>query len=147
MFATYSVPGLDIVFYCIMTALSMLTSYVFGRAHKLEKIKEEIETFKFNRTWLCKELRESEHQNRVTYAAWSNDIDKTTEVWAEALKQQKRELTKKQRLAMTKYKTKCDARLATQFGFMQSTIETIKVNNTLDQSDYKRPDFSALLSK
>lgn len=147
MFATYSVPGTDIVFACVMCALLMAWAYVVGRTSQLHHIKAEVEGFKEDRKWLCNDLRMAEAECLAYRDSAIAQHEKHAVLMAQFLSVQKRELSKKHRLAMQKYRAKCDARLSTQFEFMRSANEAAKAVEMVEMSGHNMPDFSALLSK
>lgn len=128
MFATYSVPGTDIVFACVMFALVMALAYIVGRIHKLKEINESIETFKWSRHQLCKmaretdkELEEAKNNLSLCYKAWSDSTADINDSWEAVMKQQRLGLSKKHRAAMVKYKAKCDAKLVKYIDRVYST--------------------------
>lgn len=144
MFATYSVPGTDIVFACVMFALVMALAYIVGRIHKLKEINESIETFKWSRHQLCKMARETDKQLVLTEdllrAANMRNvlyIERSMVMVEEAKKFTASTLGKKHRAAMVKYKAKCDAKVVKH-------METIDAGRVVISSTN---DYSALLSK
>lgn len=136
----YQVPGSDIVFACIMCAIAMVMCFMFGRIHKMSEIKEELEDFKANRTWLCHEWKKAEDALDSTREAWTDSVETINALWAEHFELERKGLVKKQREAMKKYRAKCDRQVVHH-------METYTANQMLAASKFDRPDMSALLSK
>jgi hypothetical protein len=140
----YSVPGTDIVFACIMCALLIALAFIVGKLHGHIKLKEERVQLLRDKEGLCadyNELMEAFHGER---ARWDYASDSWPQQQAYALLQQKRELTKKHREAMKKYRTKCDAKLVT---YIDRTYQAQLALLRLDEANHQAPDFSLLLSK
>lgn len=111
MFGTYSVPGTDIVFACIMCALAMVLAYMIGRINNLQEVDNQLRRATGIQLYNIKQIAQLEADLRSVYTDWSNDLDTNSDHWQKELKRQRVEITKKHRLAMAKYKAKCDAKL------------------------------------
>lgn len=118
----YSVPGTDIVFACIMCALAMALAFIVGGLLSTNKLRKTVD--------------------RLNY--WHEHVIATNErLQAESSYNEGaiiRQMRKKHRLAMQKYRAKCDRQVVHH-------METYTANQQIVASDYERPDFSLLLSK
>lgn len=104
----YQVPGMDIVFACIMCALMIAVAYVYGRTRKVEEFNEAIKGFIEDRNWLCKDYRELEESFVSERRRWDHEMDMLAITWQHEAQNTKAELAKRHREAMKKYRTKCD---------------------------------------
>lgn len=139
----YSVSLLDIVFACIMCALFMLLCYAIGRTNNNTSLNKKLTAAlarkaELNRCWY-------ETRAKLIYAnGVIEDLEGVHKLCMDmAIKAEQRELPKKHREAMKKYKARCNAKLARQVDLIDKpAVEHIK-----SIGPAVTDDFSYLLSK
>lgn len=140
----YQVPGTDIVFACIMTALLMILCYMIGRIYGKKQNQQELTGTEQAYLGLWNDFCMLEVERDALRDSAITQHTKHVTLMAQCMALQQRELTKKHRLALAKHKTKCDAKLAK---YMDRVYETSLAELRLAEAKHERPDFSLLLSK
>lgn len=126
MFATYSVPGTDIVFACVLFMLCMALAFVVGRVLQLQTIKDDVHNLRLGNVSLCKKLASRQEDIRYVYGQWSDSNVQLNSLWEGVLKNQRLGMTKKHREAMKRYKAKCDAQLSKQISMFMASTDDLK---------------------
>lgn len=139
----YQVPGTDIVFACIMCALMMALAFVVGDILSRSKLKADVDQLNWFQDKFIQQMWDLEDDLTSERTAHDSQLDAMNELWARMLDDQKKDLAKKHRAAMQKYKAKCDAKLVLYIERQYEAQLALNVNERC----VSKPDFSLLLSK